>query len=474
VSDPGRPHVIVIGGGIAGLAAAFFLREVPCRVTVLEGSPRLGGKLSVSEIAGVMVDEGAEALLARRPEGTGLVAAVGLEGQQTWPGTTAARIWSRGRMCPLPRHQVLGVPADLAELAETGLMSSDGMARARQDLGLPATSRDGDVPVAAFVAARFGHEVVDRLVDPLLAGVYAGRSEELSFEATLPAIAAESRKHASLAEAAGALLPDPAGPGSPGPVPVFTTLAGGLGTLPAAVATASGAHVWTSAMVRGLNRTATGWRLTVGSRHDEEYLTADAVILAVPATPAARLLGGVPGASAAVTALQEIRYASMAIVTLAYRATAFPRSLEGSGYLVPAADGRPVKAVTFATVKWPHLRDAGGGLHIVRCSLGRIGEESLLQSGDAELAGLAATELAAATGAQQPPVAARVTRWGGGLPQYTVGHLDRVALIRSAVAGQPGLAVCGAAYDGIGIPACVATAQTAAGQIAAYLADDRQ
>ena len=489
MSNPGLPHVAVIGGGIAGLAAAFFLREVPCRVTVLEGSPRLGGKLSASEIAGVMVDEGAEALLARRPEGTGLVAAVGLEGQQTWPGTTAARIWSRGSMCPLPRRQVLGVPADLAELAGTGLMSSDGMARARQDLGLPATARDGDVPVAAFVAARFGHEVVDRLVDPLLAGVYAGRSEELSFEATLPAVAAESRKHASLAEAAGALLarggdppgtprwprstlPDPAGPRAPDPV--FTTLAGGLGTLPGAVAAASGAHVRTRAMVRRMDRTATGWRLTVGSRHDEEHLTADAVILAVPASPAARLLAGVPGASAAAAALRQIPYASMAIVTLAYRAAAFPRPLEGSGYLVPAADGRPVKAVTFSTVKWPHLRDAGDGLHIVRCSLGRIGEESLLQSGDAELAGLAVTDLAAATSAEQAPVAARVTRWGGGLPQYTVGHLDRVARLRSAVAGQPGLAVCGAAYDGIGIPACVATAQTAAGQIAAHLCDGRQ
>jgi oxygen-dependent protoporphyrinogen oxidase len=511
VSNPGQPHVVVAGGGIAGLAAAFFLREVPCRVTVLEGSARLGGKLSVGEIAGVMVDEGAEALLARRPEGIGLVAAAGLEGQLAWPGTTAARIWSRGRMRPLPRRQVLGVPADLAELAGTGLLTTDGMARARQDLGLPATARDGDVPVAAFVAARFGHEVVDRLVDPLLAGVYAGRSEELSFEATLPAVAAESRKHASLAEAAGALLarggtvprgghprapdgpgtprwpsgtrdsvagtavlPDPVGPRSAESVPVFTTLAGGLGTLPAAVAAASGASVRTSAMVRGLDRTATGWRLTVGSRHDEEYLTADAVILALPASPAARLLGGVPGASAAVTALREIRYASMAIVTLAYQAAAFPGPLEGSGYLVPATDGRPVKAVTFSTVKWPHLRDAGDGLHVVRCSLGRIGEESLLQSGDAELARLAAEDFAAATGARQAPVATRVTRWGGGLPQYTVGHLDRVARIRSAVAGQPGLAVCGAAYDGIGIPACVATAQAAAAQIAAHLRDDRQ
>jgi len=375
-------------------------------------------------------------------------------------------------MCPLPRRQVMGVPADLAELAGTGLVSTAGMARARRDLGLPATGRDGDVPVAAFVAARFGQEVVDRLVDPLLAGVYAGRSEELSFEATLPALAAESRKHASLAEAAGALLPEPDGPAAP--PPVFTTLADGLGTLPAAVAAASGATVRTAAMVRGLARTAAGWRLTVWSAHAEEHLAADAVILAVPARPAARLLAGVPRASAAVTALREIRYASMAIATLAYPAAAFPGPLEGSGYLVPAADGRAVKAVTFSTVKWPHLRDNGAGLVVVRCSLGRVGEEALLQSDDTELAGLAAADLAAATGARGAPLVTRVTRWGGGLPQYTVGHLDRVARVRSAVAAQPGLAVCGAAYDGIGIPACVATAQAAAAQIAAHLRDDRQ
>ena len=474
MSSPGQPHVVVVGGGIAGLAAAFFLRGASCRVTVLEGSPRLGGKLGASEVAGVQVDEGAEALFARRPEGTALAAAAGFADQLVAPGTTAARIWSRGRMCPLPRHQVLGVPADLGELAGTGLVSSDGMARARQDLRLPATGRDGDVPVAAFVAARFGQEVVDRLVDPLLAGVYAGRSEELSFEATLPALAAEARKHASLAEAAGALLPEPGGPGRAAPPPVFTTLADGLGTLPAAVAAASGATVRTAAMVRGLARAAAGWRLTVGSAHAEEHLAADAVILAVPASPAARLLAGVPGASAAAAALRDIRYASMAIVTLAYPAAAFPVPLEGSGYLVPAADGHPVKAVTFSTVKWPHLRDAAAGLVIVRCSLGRVGEEALLQSDDAELARVAAADFATATGAHGAPVAVRVTRWGGGLPQYTVGHLDRVAQIRSAVAAQPGLAVCGAAYDGIGIPACVATAQAAAAQIAAQLRDDPQ
>ena len=192
-------------------------------------------------------------------------------------------------------------------------------------------------------------------------------------------------------------------------------------------------------------------------------------MLAVPAGPSARLLTGVPGASAAVAALREISYASMAIVTLAYPVAAFPHPPQGSGYLVPAVDGRPVKAVTFSSVKWPHLQD-GTGLVFVRCSLGRVGEEAVLHTDDDILAAIAARDLAAATGARGAPVATRVTRWGGALPQYTVGHLGRVARIRAEVARQPGLAVCGAAYDGIGIPACVATARLAASQVLAYLA----
>jgi len=227
------------------------------------------------------------------------------------------------------------------------------------------------------------------------------------------------------------------------------------------------------------------------------------VIVAVPARPAGRLLAGVPGAGPASAALGEIEYASMAIVTLAYPRAAFPQSggpqsgerqsggpqsgerqsgerqsggpqsggppARGSGYLVPAVDGRAVKAVTFSTVKWPHLFAAGDAVDIVRCSIGRIGETGLLQRDDDELAALAAADLAAATGVRGKPLDARVTRWGGALPQYTVGHLDRVARIRAAVAAQPGLAVCGAAYDGLGIPACIATGRAAADRVLGYL-----
>ena len=341
-ADGTRPHVVIVGAGIAGLAAAFFLRDAPVRVTVLEGSPQLGGKLAVSEVAGVAVDAGAEALLARRPEGTGLISDVGLGDQLVTPGTTSSAIWTRGAMRPLPQRQFMGVPADLApggDLARSGVLSGTGLARAREDLDRPATPWDGDTAVAAYVGARFGAEVVDRLVDPLLGGVYAGRSEELSFAATLGPLAKAAPAHRSLAEAAASLLPAPPEPQRPGQAapapperpPVFITLAGGLGTLPAVLAETSGAVIRTRATVRELARTATGWRLTVGSAAAPEQITADAVVLALPARPAGRLLAGVPGASPAAAALSAIEYASMAIVTLAYPRSRFPAAQGSRG-----------------------------------------------------------------------------------------------------------------------------------------------
>jgi oxygen-dependent protoporphyrinogen oxidase len=485
------PHVVIVGGGIAGLAAAFFLKDEPVTVTLLEGSPRLGGKLSASEVAGVPMDEGAEALLARRPEGVDLITATGVGECLVPAGVTSSAIFTRGAMRPLPRRQFMGVPADIDELAATGVVSAEGIARARREPGLPA--EPGDVSVTGYIGARLGAEVVDRLVDPLLGGVYAGRSEDLSFAATLAPLAAATARHRTLTEAAASLTPPSPSPApgpspSPGPAtspapgpapadnskkrarapapasgpgPVFVTLTTGLGSLPEVIAKASGADVRTGAMVRDLARTEHGWRLTVGSAADPEYLRADAVIIAVPAGPASRLLSRtVPAAS---LALAEIPYASMAIITLAYRAEDFPHQGR-SGYLVPAVDGKAVKAVTFSTVKWPHLT-AHAPVHVVRCSIGRVGEVALLQRDDEDLAALAAAELADAVGIATAPVARRVTRWGGALPQYNVGHLDRVARVREAVAGQPGLAVAGAAYDGIGIPACVATARSAAASV---------
>ena len=239
-----RPHVVIVGGGIAGLAAAFFLRNARVRVTVLEGSPRLGGKLAVSEVAGVAVDAGAEALLMRRPEGTGLISDVGLGDQLVTPGTTSSAIWTRGAMRPLPQRQFMGVPADLApdgDLARSGVLSAEGLARAREDLDRPGHRR-GTATRPSPPTSGPGSAPRWSTGWSIRCSVASTRawSEELSFAATLGSLATAAPAHRSLAAAAASLLPAPPEPQRPGQAaaappnrpPVFTTLAGGWARCP--------------------------------------------------------------------------------------------------------------------------------------------------------------------------------------------------------------------------------------------------
>lgn len=466
-----RRSVAVVGGGIAGLTAAWYLRQGAgdaIDITVFDAAPRIGGKLHVSEVAGVPVDAGAEAMIARRAEGKELVRAVGLGGELVAPGDARSAILSRGEPRLMPAGQLMGVPSDLGALARSGILSPAGLARVPLDLVLPPTRPTTDVSVAAYIRARMGTEVLDRLVEPVLGGVYAGRAETLSLDATMPRIAALARSERSLLTAVRRTFAESASGGGP----VFTTLRGGMGALPAAVAAASGARIKTGVTVRELRRTERGWRLVTGPASQPETVEADAVIVATPAPAAAKLLSAeVPKASAE---LSRIVYASMAIVTLAYPRTAFPQPPQITGYLVPPVEGRIVKATTFSSVKWPHLAEADPDLVLLRCSIGRLGEEQVLQRDDAELTALAVNEMAEIMGVRGLPRDSRVTRWGGSLPQYDVGHLDRVARIRAAVAAHPGLALCGAAYDGLGVPACIATARTAAARILDHLDPTRE
>ncbi|MFJ2029838.1 protoporphyrinogen oxidase [Streptosporangium sp. NPDC087985] len=463
--EANRCHVVVVGGGIAGLAAAWYLGQGGggVRVTVLDGARRIGGKLHATEVAGVLADAGAEAMLARRPEGRDLARMVGLGEELRFPGTTRAAILSRGVLRSMPQGHVMGVPSDLTALARSGILSPAGLARVPLDQILPATRVSTDVSVAAYIRARMGGEVVERLIEPLLGGVYAGQADRLSLDATMPGIAIAARSERSLLAAARRIVAE--APKDAGPV--FTTLRRGMGALPEAVAAASGAEIRTGVTVREMRRTTAGWQLVTGPVPRPEVIEADAVIVATPGPSASRLLAGeVPQAAAE---LARIDYASMAIVSLAYPREAFPQPPTGSGYLVPPVDGRPIKAVTFSSVKWPHLAETDPNLILLRCSIGRLGEEAVLQRDDAELVALAMAEMVEVTGVRGLPRDSRVTRWGGSLPQYDVGHLDRVARIRAAVATQPGLALCGAAYDGVGIPACVSTARTAAARILDHL-----
>ncbi len=463
-----RPaHVVVVGGGITGLACAYFLHELSegaVGITVLEESPRLGGKLRLGEVGGVTVDLGAESLLARRPEAVELACAVGLGDDVVHPVTTTAALWTRGALRPLPTGTVLGVPSDLRALAASRVLRPHELARVPADALLPASPVRRDVALGRFVAARMGRAVVDRLVEPLLGGVYAGAADELSLQAVAPTLAEALHRKGHLLAAARAAR----SAGSDGPV--FAGISGGVGRLPTAVAEASQARVRTGAAVRELARTAKAWRLVVGSAAAPEALEADGVVLAVPAPAATRLLAGVVPAVAGD--LGHVEYASVAVVSLAWPAACFPSAPRGSGFLVPPVERRTVKAVTWSSGKWAWTGAAGGDdMLVLRASVGRHREDADLQRPDADLIQAVVGDLRAATGAHGGPVDAVVTRWGGALPQYAVGHLDRVGRIRRGVAAQPRLAVCGAAYDGIGVAACLASAAGAARQVLHALPD---
>lgn len=455
-------RVVVIGAGIAGLAAAHRLLQRGARVTVLEAGDRVGGKLLPGEIAGVRVDLGAESLLARRPEAVGLAREAGLEDRLQPPATAGASIWTRGALRPMPKGHVMGVPGTASAVA--GVISDEGLERIEREGALPRTEVGDDVAIGAYVAERLGREVVDRLVEPLLGGVYAGDAYRISMRSAVPQLFEAARRHDSLTEAVRSLQAGSAA--TPPSGPVFMGIEGGVGRLPLAVADAvraRGGEILTGTPVTELRREAgdTGetWRIVAGDR----AWHADAVVVATPAPAAAALLAAAsPGAAAE---LRQIEYASMALITLAYRRADAAALPAGSGFLVPPVDGRTIKAATFASHKWGWIADEDPDVVVVRTSVGRYGETEILGREDAELVELSRHDLREATGLDAAPLQTRVTRWSDGLPQYPVGHRARVARVRKHVAELPGLAVCGAAYDGVGVPACIASAYAAVDQL---------
>ena len=461
---------------MSGLAAAHRIREErpDVEVLVLERADRVGGSLHTAEVGGVVVDVGAEAMLNRRPEGVELARRVGLEGDVVYPATTSANLWNRGRLVPMPRT-MMGVPLDLRGL--DGIISARGLARAALDNVLPPTELgERDISVGDLVEERLGKEIVDRLVEPLLGGVYAGHAREISARAAVPQMVALLEQDRSLTRAAAAATPPAAQAAAD---PVFAGIRGGVGRLPGALAETSGATVRTGATVRDLARRPDGgWNLVVGSTRDPEIVQADAVVLATPARATARLLSDVTPAAALT--LARIDYASMAIVTMAFPARAFPQ-VRGSGFLVPPVDGRSVKASTFSFAKWDWVRQAGAeaGADAGAGGGGDAGDAVLDRSapggghppGERRGAGGGRPATTSPTRSASPcdRLTRHVQRWGGALPQYAVGHLPRIASVRADVAALPGLAVCGSAYDGVGIPACIASAHLAATQILTHL-----
>ncbi|GAB2681845.1 protoporphyrinogen oxidase [Saccharopolyspora gloriosae] len=469
----GGPTVAVVGGGVSGLVAAHRLRcdlGPDAEIVLLEQADRLGGKLHSVPLAGTELDLGAEAFLARRPEVLRLADELGLADQVVHPGPAAARVRAGGELHPLPAGTVMGVPAHADSVAH--LLSPAGLAAVRAEAELPPLHLGGaDASVGGLLRSRVGDEVVDRLVEPLLGGVYAGSADGLGLRATIPALAAALDGGAeSITAAAAAALPAPAPDGVKRPV--FGAFRHGYGELVDALVKSAAARVRLGLPVRALRRDGTGWRLEIGSAPAPEQLVADAVVLAVPPPSARKLLADVvPSAS---ELLGRIELASMAVFGLALPpGTELPAA---SGTLIARgevhADGTPftAKAFTFTSRKWPHLTGSGGA-PLVRGSVGRSGQGELLRRTDAELLRGVLADLREVTGVAVEPVESVVVRWGGGLPQYGVGHLDLVAEVERAVADDGGgLALAGAALHGVGVPACVATGEAAASGITRHLA----
>jgi len=470
MTEPGRRHVVVVGAGITGLTTAFTLvaHHPGLEVTLLEASPRVGGKILTTPFAGRPVDCAADAFLARVPEALELCEELGLASMLTSPAVRSALVWAGGQLRRLPAGLVLGVPTDMEALAASGIVSADGVARAARDLDATAPpgdepagdpEGDGDLSVGQLVRGRLGDEVYERLVAPLLSGVNAGDADRLSVAAGAAQLAMASRRDPSLIRGLREQQRAALDAGADPTAPVFHGIPVGTQTLTdllLARLTQAGTPVHLSCPVESLERDGAGYLVST----PRGRIAADRVVLCTPAPVAARLLSDL--APTAADGLGALEYASAAMVTLAVPRTALDHPLDASGFLVGAADRLPtLTACSWASAKWAHLDDPD--VAILRVSAGRYGDTAALHLDDEELVAALTVDLSTTMGLTGAPIAHRVTRWWDGLPQFLPGHLGRVREWRATVAEQaPGVALAGAAYDGLGLPACVRQGRRAA------------
>lgn len=441
------PRVVVVGGGVAGVAAARRASDSGADVVLVERSEVLGGKLRTHEVDGLTLEAGAESLLTRRPEALLAVEAAGLGDRLVSPSTSGAGVWT-GALHPLPKEQLLGIPCDVSDPDLRGLLGDaavDRLAREPQLRELPS-----DITVGGLVMQQLGRAVVDLLVEPLLGGVYAGRADDISLDAALPGLLDRVRTSGSLVQAAADLRA-----ASASDRPAFASLRGGLGALPEALLHGTPVHVRRNTSAVALTPEDEGWRVTTA---DGAVLDADAVILALPGYAVAPLLA--EHAPRASSMAADLGYASVALVTAVFDGTAVRGELSGTGFLVPPVTGRLTKAATFVSRKWQWVREAAPEREVLRFSVGRAGDERALEGTDDDLADAVIAEVSPLLALTAPPRATRVTRWPRSLPQYRVGHRAVVSQARASL--PAGLAVCGAAWDGVGIPACIASGWEAA------------
>jgi oxygen-dependent protoporphyrinogen oxidase len=453
-------RVVVVGGGIAGLAAARKLEALlpDAEIVLVERTERLGGKIVTERVDGFVVEGAPDSFLSRKERGIGLCEELGLGDDLIGRRPENARTYVRrgDELLPVPEGLTGMIPTNLDALAGSTLLSPEGRARLAAETDLPAATGPEDESIAGFVTRRFGREVYEALVEPLMTGIYGGDGEQLSLRATFPNLRTLELEHGSVLR--GLTEQEPKDPAHP----PFVSLWGGMDTL-------------VSALVEHLERTHV--RLRVIADHvrassggyavefrDPGFVEADGLVLALPPFATAKLLSKIDPALAA--AHGEIPLSSSAIVTLAYRDEDVPRPLDGYGYLVPRVEDSDVLACTWTSSKWENR--APEGFALIRIYVGRYGRRDVTRIGKGELIGLARDEVRL-LGIEAEPHLTRIHRWRYGMPQYLLGHPQRVERIERALEAHPGLAVAGAAYRGVGIPDCIRSGEEAAHSVARAL-----
>ena len=434
---------LVLGSGISGLATAYYLRRGGSPVTVLEASGQVGGKVTTLEVAGLPVDVGPDAFLSRGADLRQLIEDLGLTGDIVEPQTGGSYIWSRGKLRPIPPGAAFGLPDRLVPLLRSGLLSPLGVARAGFDIVLPATKTNDDPSIADLVRPRFGDDVYHRMVEPLLGGVHAGDPAQLSARSTVPEIYAIASGNRSV-YLSMRKRPKPTGKRQA----PLVSLRGGMGRLTQALAREVDVRLNTPATT--LERTADGWRVN--------DLTADHVVLATPAYVTAELLR----ATAPELANElQIPYVDVANATLAFRPSDVPALPLGTGFLVPPIEREFIVGCSWLTNKWPHL--VNDDVVLIKCMVGRAGDRRWLPMSDAEIVEGVRDGLARILGLDAEPQETLVQRWPRAMPQYVVGHAERLSRIDRLT--PPGLHLTGAAYRGAGLAACTTGAVATATSI---------
>ena len=457
------PHVVIIGGGISGLSTAFAFQEacrqngrpIPC--TVIDSQQQWGGKILTYHVQGLIIEGGPDSFLSIKPWARDLCEQLGLSHQlvNTNEEHNKTFCFTRGKLREIPQGLVSFIPTRISSLFLSGLISWGGILRMGADWFIPPRRQpDYDESLASFFCRRVGQEAFDRLIEPLVAGIYAGDARELSLKATFPRFSELEQKYGGLIKGVLAQRKKPITSPSGAKPSMFVTLRGGLGTLIDALihrVEANGADLRLGQQVNELQMTNTpsnGYNVVL---QNGEMLRADRVVLATPAYVSSRLMK--PHHQSLSNLLGQIPYASTATVSLAFRAEDMPKSVQGFGCVIPRKEGKSLIAATWTSLKWPNRTQPSQTL--IRCYVGGAGRESVLDYDDEALVNYVRGELGTIVGMTQPPIYTKVFRWERSMPQYTCGHLDRLQHIRASEQDFKGLYLTGAAYEGIGIPDCI-------------------